>query len=98
MIVVEGSLTLSGPPDNLAMQAMQAMVTATRAEVGCISYSFAVDVLDPTVIRIGERWETRTALAAHAKTDHMATWVDALKQIGVAGRDLAMFEADPEPI
>ncbi len=98
MIVIEGSLTLSVEPTESISQAMAAMVTATRAEPGCISYSFGIDVIDPRIIRIGERWESREALAMHGTSDHMSDWRAALADVGVAGKALDVFEADPEPL
>jgi quinol monooxygenase YgiN len=98
MIIIEGTVRL--PPENIekAREAMTAMVLASRAEDGCIDYAYAVDLLDPGLIRVSERWESRDALNAHFQTAHMATWRAHLPTLGITGRNLRLFEAEPEPI
>lgn len=98
MIVIEGTVRV--PPDRVAeaRAAMEQMIRASRAEAGCIDYAYAIDVLDPGLIRVSERWETRDALAAHFKTAHMATWRAFFPQLGISDRSLRLYEADPEPI
>jgi len=55
-------------------------------------------VLDPGLVRVIEKWESRDALAAHFKTAHMATWRAFYPQLGLTDRSLRLYEADPEPI
>lgn len=45
-------------PHNRArfLQAATAMVTASRAEEGCLGYDYAWDVLEPNRLRVLERW------------------------------------------
>jgi quinol monooxygenase YgiN len=64
------------------------MVAASNAESGCIAYSFTVDVLDPSVLHIVEKWQDEAALAAHFATPHMAAFGAA-----IAGADLTIVEA-----
>ncbi len=98
MIVIEGSVRI--PPENLeaARQVMEQMIRASRAEAGCLDYAYAIDVLDPGLVRITERWESREALTAHFKAAHMATWRSFFPQLGITNRALRLYEADPEPI
>lgn len=98
MIVIEGTVRI--PPVNLdkARTAMEQMIRASRAEAGCLDYAYSVDVLDPGLIRVAERWESRDALAAHFKTAHMATWRAFFPELGITDRSLRLYEADAEPI
>ena len=98
MIVIEGTVRI--PPDRLdeARPIMEQMIRASRAEAGCLDYAYSVDVMDPGLIRVSERWENRDALAAHFKTAHMATWRSSFPQLGITDRSLRLFEADPESI
>ena len=99
MILVLGTVKLA--PDKLdgARDAMQAMVTASRAEPGCIAYAYAQDVLDPEIIHVVEKWRDREALKAHFATPHMAEWRRVMGALGLSGRDLKIFETDEgEPI
>ncbi|WP_373004414.1 putative quinol monooxygenase [Hyphomonas sp.] len=98
MIVIEGIMRI--PPARLeeAHSVMEQMILASRAEPGCLDYAYSVDVLDPGLIRVSERWVSRDALAAHFKTAHMATWRSFFPQLGITDRSLRLYEAEPEPI
>jgi len=98
MIVIEGTVRI--PPANLeaARPVMEQMIRASRAEAGCLDYAYAIDVLDPGLVRVSERWESRDALAAHFKTAHMATWRAFFPEFGITDRSLRLYEAAPEPI
>jgi quinol monooxygenase YgiN len=92
MILISGTVRL--PAENIAAAkpAMRAVIEATRAEAGCIEYAYSEDVLDPGLIHINERWESRAHLDAHMKTAHFATWRDAGARLGVGERNLAAYE------
>jgi quinol monooxygenase YgiN len=92
MILIAG--TVRFPPESMAeaRPAMERMITATRAEDGCLQYAFAEDVLDPGLIHISELWRDRAALDAHGKAPHMAEWRAAAQALGVHGRDLRLYE------
>ena len=78
---------------------MQAMIAATRAEDGCETYSFALDVAEAGLLRIYEVWRDRPALDAHARSAHMVTWRAAGASHGVSDRALVIYEiANPTPL
>ena len=75
MIIIEGHVRLADAGDiDRLRTAAEAQIAATRAEAGCIGYAYAVDLLDPCVMRVAERWESWEALEAHFKAPHMAAW------------------------
>jgi quinol monooxygenase YgiN len=76
---------------------MEEMIRASRAEAGCIDYAYAIDLLDPSLVRVSERWENREALAAHAASDHIRRWRALWPEIGVSDRQLRMYDASSEP-
>ena len=94
MILVLGTVKLA--PERLldARAAMERMVTATRAEDGCLYYSYAQDVLQPETIHVIERWQDRSALQAHFATAHMAEWRGIIGQLGLSDRNLKVHEID----
>lgn len=94
MIVVEG--TFRAPNIETALPAMVAMIVASRAESGCIEYAYALDIFDPTLVRVIERWESREALAAHIASEHLKAWRNAWGPLGIAERSLRLYEADAE--
>jgi quinol monooxygenase YgiN len=86
--------TFRVPPQNLpAFKAhMATMLAASRAEDGCVVYSYAEDVLEPGLIRVFEAWRDQAALDAHFRTAHLAAWRAAGAAAGVAGRDLSIYD------
>lgn len=94
MILVLGTVKLA--PERLAgaIGAMGKMVTASRAEPGCIAYSYAQDLHDPETIHVVEKWRSREALTEHFATPHMAEWRGVMGGLGLSGRDLRMYETD----
>ena len=98
MIVIEGTVRIDPERLEEARPAMEAMVTASRAEAGCIDYVYAIDLMDAGLVRVSERWESREALKAHFQTDHMARWRSVMAGLGLRDRSLRLYEADPEEI
>jgi len=99
MILVVGTFRLA--PENLAraLPMAQRVVTATRAEDGCIAYSYAQDLFDPGLIHVSEKWRDRAALAAHFRSAHMQTWVTERAGLDLSGRNIRIYESDDgEPV
>jgi quinol monooxygenase YgiN len=99
MLLIVGTVRL--PADRLesARAMMGEVIEASRAEAGCIEYSFAEDVLDRGLIHITERWKDRAALEEHFKTAHLAEWRAAGPSIGIGERNLRLYEiGEPLPI
>jgi quinol monooxygenase YgiN len=94
LIIIEGVIRIRDL--NLARPAMEEMIRASRAEAGCIDYAYAIDLLDPGLVRVSERWESREALAAHVASDHIKHWRALWPEIGVSDRQLRMYDASPE--
>jgi quinol monooxygenase YgiN len=96
MIVIEGTFRIDDP--ERARPHMNAVIAASRAETGCIDYAYAYDVLDPTLVRVHERWQDRESLAAHAASAHVRAWRATWAEFGGRERSLRMYEASPEAI
>ena len=94
MIIVMGTFRM--PVQNLerALPMAEAVVMATRAEDGCIAYSYARDLFDPEVIHVSEKWRDRAALMAHFHSEHMKTWAAKRGDLGLFGRDIRIFDTD----
>jgi len=91
-VVVGGHFRLK-PEDVAALRpAMEAVLTATRAEDGCIVYSYAEDVLDPGFIRIFEIWRDMAALDVHNGAPHIAAWKEARAKFDVSERRVIAYE------
>ncbi|MBN8812997.1 MULTISPECIES: putative quinol monooxygenase [unclassified Sphingomonas] len=93
MLIITGTFRL--PPANLdtARPVMAAMVAASRAEPGCLRYSYGEDVLDPGLIHVTEHWADQASLAAHGASPHIREWRATWPGLGIGARDLTLFEA-----
>jgi quinol monooxygenase YgiN len=72
------------------------METATRAEAGCITYAFSLDLSDPTTIRVIERWRSIEDIQAHMTSPHMAEFNRAMAAIRPNGLDVKAYEIAKE--
>ena len=94
MLIVLAEATLGEGTLEEARGAFSAMIEASRAEEGCLGYSYALDVLDPNKLIIVEKWVDDAALAYHFSTPHMATFQKALGSLDVEITELAKYQAD----
>lgn len=94
MIVVLGFMkTAPGEADRL-LEAMNAMMTESESEEGCIRYVFSRVAGDTDSLVLTEIWRDQTALDAHFRTPHMAAFnaavADAkLVEVSVKQYDIA---------
>jgi len=92
VIVVTGSFRIPVDRIEAARGAMERVIAASRAEPGCIDYSYSEDVLEPGLFRVSEAWETHDALGAHFETRHMRDWQRVRSEIGFSDRKVIAFE------
>jgi quinol monooxygenase YgiN len=74
LIVLGDATAAPGRRDEL-VAAAQAVATATRADRGCVAYSFAADVENPDRIFSIEIWADRPALDEHMGHEHTADFL-----------------------
>jgi len=100
MIIVSGKAKFKPGAIAGLRDLMEATITETRKEDGCIDYSYGVDVLDPDAIVVVEYWEDYwedwAALEKHFTQAHMAVWIKALGEAGLVSRDIKFIEAGEE--
>lgn len=93
MIIVEGFVRMENVGDfEKVRSAAEAQITSSRAESGCVDYTYALDVLDPQIMRVLERWENWEALDSHFKQPHMVPWRAALADVKFLERSLCAHE------
>ncbi len=90
--------TVRAPPENLAALKphMARMLTASRAEAGCLAYSYGEDVAEPGLIRVFEIWRDQADIDEHFKALHMTVWRAACVELGVFDRRLSVYEVAAE--
>jgi quinol monooxygenase YgiN len=92
MIILAGSIRIAPGQRDAALGVIEPMVEATRAEDGCLAYSFAFDVLDDHLVRIFEVFRDAEALKAHRSSPHMAAWRATWPTIGIGDRDMHHYD------
>ena len=99
MLLIVGTVRLPADRMDAARPRMVFMIEASRAEQGCLEYSYAEDVLDRGLIHVKERWTAREALDKHFNSAHIAAWRAAWPAIGIGERNLRMYEVgESQPI
>jgi quinol monooxygenase YgiN len=98
MIVVNARI--EADPETIAAlkPAIATMETASRAEPGCEDYTFSVELNNPSVIRITERWRDMQALALHFATPHMAAFGAAMGAHKPKSVSAICYEANEVPL
>ena len=96
MLIVAAEVVVEEGAVNGVQDALSTMEGETRKEAGCLTYAFSIDINDPTMVRIFERWESMAALAAHFKTPHMAAFGAALSVIEPKSMDVKVYEVEKE--
>ena len=98
MLLITGTFRIAPESLGHASPIMLRMIEASRAESGCIAYSYAQDLLDPGLIRVHEIWRDRIALEQHFTTSHIAEWRANWPQLGIGERNLMRYPlGDGEP-
>lgn len=94
MVVVNGIVKTTQADIGALREAIAAMERASREEQGCIDYTFSVEVSDPNVLRITEKWDDVDALRAHMATPHMAEFQQAVGAHPPVSMEVIFYEAE----
>lgn len=95
-VIIAGTITIKAENHDAILEAAVEMMVATQQEEGCIEYVFSADPQDRGVLRLFEKWESAENLKPHVAAPHMAVWVQKGKELGVTGRDIALYEVGSE--
>ena len=72
------------------------MIEASRAELGCAGYDYAVNLLEPAVMHVRELWRDEQALKDHFATPHMAAFLKGLRAFQPKTVTVKCYELGPE--
>lgn len=75
MILVTGAIDVDPAQRDAFIDAARTLMAATRAEEGCVSYSFAADLDDPGHFVLAEQWDAQSCMDAHMQQPHMAAFL-----------------------
>ena len=93
MIIVNGTVRFGDGEIDRLRGAMSANVEATRAEEGCEHYAYAVDISDPNLLHVAERWSDDAAIAAHMASPHMGAFMAEIGASKVEAISIKAYEA-----
>ena len=65
MVIVGGTFEVAPAERERFLAGRVELIRASRAEEGCLEYTFAADPIDPSRVVLFERWESQGALDAH---------------------------------
>jgi len=93
MIVVNAVIETTAEKIANMTAAIAEMETASRLEAGCHDYTFSVEINNPDVIRITEKWESMAVLMDHFGQPHMAAFQAAMAAHPPKSVTAAFYEA-----
>jgi quinol monooxygenase YgiN len=92
MLIVAGIFEVDPAQRDDFLRSREDAMRASRAEPGCITYVFSADPLEPDLVHLFERWESKDALAGHIAglqrkarpADDVSTVVREIQQYEIA--------------
>ncbi len=92
MILVMGTARFAEGELDRLRGALAKNVEATRREPGCEHYAYSIDLDDPNLLHVAERWTDGEATKAHMQTPHMAELMAALAKAKVEALDIHAYD------
>jgi quinol monooxygenase YgiN len=65
VLIVAGQFEVDPADRDTFLEGRQDAMRRSRDEPGCITYVFSADPLEPGIVHLFERWESKAALADH---------------------------------
>ena len=65
MLIVAGQFVVEPDKRDDFLRSREEGMRKSRSEPGCITYVFSADPIEPNLVYLFERWESKEALAAH---------------------------------
>ena len=94
MIIVTGTARFGEGEIARLREAMAENIDATRAEAGCAHYSYGVDISNPNLLHISERWRDEAAIDAHMQAAHMQRFMAELGQAKIEALSVKMYRSE----
>lgn len=92
MLLVTGYLRVRVNDIERLRRPFSRQIAVVREFYGCDHYAVGIDLLEPDVLRIAERWRTRAAQSAHLIGDHMVEFNIAMRAANVVATSVDSYE------
>jgi quinol monooxygenase YgiN len=96
MLVVLAEARLDANDSARVREVARPMIEASRAEPGCRVYDYALDLLEPDLLRVRELRQDEQALRDHFATPHMAAFLKGLQALRPKSVTVKCYELGPE--
>ena len=93
MIVVNGIFEMQDGAVSAVQPALAKIEAACKDEAGCHDYTFSVELNNPDVLRLTEKWDDIDALRAHFQQPHMADMRNAMSEHPPKSAKVTFFDA-----
>jgi quinol monooxygenase YgiN len=94
VIVLHATFPIDPEKREKALALVEDLVEASQTEEGTIEYRATTDVSEPNVIRIFEQYEDEAAYEAHAESDHLGAFKEALPDLLGGQPEVIKFEVE----
>jgi quinol monooxygenase YgiN len=91
MIIVTGAVRFGAGELERLRSALIRNVETSRGEDGCEAYSYAVDLVEPNLLRITEMWRDEAAVDAH--TRKLAELMAPLEGANIEAMSVTAYQA-----
>jgi len=92
LLLLEGTLVLKQGALEASKALFSDFAKACNLEEGCLEFSFSVDVTNPDLLNLRERFVDVAAFEAHQNAAHTIAFKKELYALGVIERDVRYYE------
>lgn len=93
MIIVTGNVRFGEGEIDRLRKALIDNIEETRAEPGCDHYSYAIDLTDPNLLHVSERWRDEASIDTHMASPHMAELMAEIGQAKIEALSVKAWQA-----
>jgi quinol monooxygenase YgiN len=94
VIIVAGTVDVDPAQREAALAAGRPHMQATRAQAGCLDYTWTADELVAGRIYVFERWESEAHLKAHFEGPHYLAMRNTIAGFGLKGADVTKYRPE----
>ena len=94
MIVMLAELPVAADGREAALNRLEELAAASRAEDGVVGYRVTTDVEAPNTVRVIEQYEDADAVDAHMSSDHFESFQEDIAPHLAGEPELYRFEVD----
>lgn len=90
-ILVTGTIDIDPANRDAFIEAVSSLMADTRAEDGCVAYTFSADLHDKGRFHVSEQWRDAAASDAHGASPHFLAFMGRMGEFGVRGATITKW-------